>query len=425
MGERLLSDLADQLAARVDGERDRIVDLVCRLVRAATPNPPGDTRPAMAIVEALLREVGADFERVDRDPTMPNLLATTTFGSGTRHLVLNGHLDVFPVDQAERWSTDPWGGEVRDGKIWGRGVADMKVGTAASILTYLYLREHAPQLAGRLTLTVVSDEETFGPNGATHLFTERAADVTGTACLNGEPSSLRLVRFGEKGGQWFRFTVRTRGGHGAFPHLGPNAIEQSYALIERLREFCATEPEEPPEVAGALDDVASLYDKMFGAGAGRGLRLVTMNVGTIEGGPKVNMIATTCRFEVDFRLPIGVEPAALRSWIDACCTGLDVTVEQLLDNHPNWCAPGNDLARAVQRRAATLTGIEPAEATALGNCDARLWRYRDVPAVVFGPAPRGMGSLDEHVPIDEALTVVKVHAQAAADYLTRTQETGS
>ena len=105
----------------------------------------------------------------------------------------------------------------------------MKCGTTASIFTFLYLHELREELQGRLTLSAVSDEETFGPWGARYL-SEHHPEVFGDCCLNGEPSSPWTLRFGEKGPLWLEFTVRTRGAHGAYTHL--SKIE---CVADRLR----------------------------------------------------------------------------------------------------------------------------------------------------------------------------------------------
>jgi succinyl-diaminopimelate desuccinylase len=401
----------------IDQDREKIVAFLQDLVRARSPNPPGDTRAAMDAVRGLLDAEGVDYDLHARDETMPNLVATRSFSTGDKHLVLNGHIDVFPVEGEERWSQPAWEGRIVDGAIYGRGISDMKVGTTASILTFVYLSPIREQLRGRLTLTVVSDEETFGPNGARHLFEVCPEAVTGTACLNGEPSSPQTVRFGEKGALWLRFTITTPGGHGAYTHVSPNAIDRAYALIADLREFTRREVVEPEPVAAALDASRAAYDRAYGAGASDIARAITMNVGTMNAGPKVNMIASRCTFEVDFRLPIGIEVNDLHAWIESLRERHDFQCETLVCNRPNWVSPDNELTRHVKRRAAELIGITPIDVTSLGNTDARLWRYRQVPAVVYGPSPRGMGSIDEHVPIDEALNVVRCHALSAFDYL--------
>lgn len=207
----------------------------------------------MKHVRALLDAEGVSYGIYERDAAMPNLVASTSFAPGSKHLVLNGHIDVFPVETPAEWSTDPWSATIKNGAIYGRGVADMKVGTTASIFTYLYLRRLKDTLNGKLTLTVVSDEETFGPNGARYLFEVCPEVVTGTACLNGEPSSQHTVRFGEKGALWVRFTITTPGGHGAFTHPSPNAIDLAYPLIQDLRNFTKYAYHEPPTVVRALE----------------------------------------------------------------------------------------------------------------------------------------------------------------------------
>ncbi len=96
-------------------------------------------------------------------PTTPNIVATFAGGKAGRHLALNGHIDVFPIGDGEGWTQDPWGGALVDGRIYGRGACDMKCGTTASLFTYIYLHELQQEANGRLTLSAVSDEETFGP----------------------------------------------------------------------------------------------------------------------------------------------------------------------------------------------------------------------------------------------------------------------
>lgn len=410
--------LQDELLEWVRKDEDEIVAFLREFIRARSPNPPGDTRDAMAVVTGLLDRHGIAYEIVARDPTMPNLVAHAGNSAAERHLVLNGHIDVFPVVDSSEWAHDPWGSEGVDDAIYGRGAADMKVGTTASLLTFIYLSRLQEKLKGRLTLTVVSDEETFGPNGARHLFETREDEITGTACLNGEPSGPQTVRFGEKGGVWLRFRVTTKGGHGAFPHVSPNAIDQAYALIQDLRRFTAREVEEPEMVRQALDAARDHFDQAYGAGASDLARKITMNVGTMSAGPKVNMIASFCEFEVDFRLPVGARPKDLLDHVKELEGAHAFTWDVLMINEPNWVSPDNDLTRFVRRRAKELTGIEPMDVVSMGNTDARLWRYRGVPAVVYGPTPKGMASFDEHVLVEDALNVVRCHVLAACDYLT-------
>lgn len=413
-----IAEIRQTLTSWIDDDRDSIQQFMQTLVRARSPNPPGDTREVMDLVRSYLDSLGIDYAMFNRDETMPNLVAARTFGPGDKHLVLNGHIDVFPVETSEGWSQDPWDGRV-EGTIWGRGSADMKVGTTASIMTYVYLTRLAANFAGKLTLTVVSEEESFGPNGARHLFDACPELILGTALLNGEPSGASVVRFGEKGALWLRMTVQTPGGHGAYPHLSANAIEKAFELIGDLKKLSDMEFEEPEVVVSALERSREEYDRAYGDGASDLARKVTMNIGTIAGGSRVNMIASRCSFDVDIRLPNGVDADDLLARIEGLRDRHQFTYEVILLNRPNWTDPDHELADIVTETAAEITNIRPVPAVSLGNTDARLWRYQRIPSVVYGPSPKGMGSTNEHVPVEEALNVVRCHVLSAAAYLFR------
>ena len=302
-----MSDVKTQLAKWIDDERDTIVEFLRDFVRAKSPNPPGDTRLAAAHVTRFLEAHGLPFRVIAPEPTMPNIVGSFDTGKPGHHLVLNGHMDVFPADaEAEGWTQDPWGGAVVDGRIYGRGVADMKAGTSASIFTYYYLYRVREHLKGELTLTAVSDEETFGPWGARYLM-EHHPEVHGDCCLNGEPSSPLTIRFGEKGPLWLKFTLRTKGAHGAYTHLSPSATKQAARLIVDLEELTTLRPSVPIDIADALAGAAAAIDEAQGPGAKDIVQRVTLNIGVIHGGVKVNIIPGTCWFEADVRVPPGLD----------------------------------------------------------------------------------------------------------------------
>ena len=210
------------LLRRIEADREVLIDFLRGFIRCKSPNPPGDTREVAAYVRGFLDRHGLAYRVIAPHEQMPNIVATFDAGAPGRHLALNGHMDVFPVDSTG-WTVDPWGGELIDGKIYGRGACDMKCGTTTSLFTFLYLHELRDSLHGKLTLSAVSDEETFGPWGARYLV-EHHPEILGDCCLNGEPSSRHTVRFGEKGPLWLRFHVRTPGAHGAYTHASPSAV---------------------------------------------------------------------------------------------------------------------------------------------------------------------------------------------------------
>ena len=400
-------------------ERQELIDFLQGFVRAKSPNPPGDTREAAGFITAYLKRHELPHRVIAPQETMPNVVGSFEGGAPGRHLVLNGHIDCFPVGDGHGWTQDPWGGAIVDGKLYGRGVADMKTGTTASIMTYRLLHRIRDRLKGRLTLTAVSDEETFGPWGARYLM-EHHPEVHGDCVLNGEPGSPYSVRFGEKGPLWLEFTVRTPGAHGAYTHYSKSATKIAMRLAQELEAVTQIEPTLSDNIRTALQQAHDTMEKAMGAGAAATVSAVTLNVGTLRGGLKVNMVPGECVFEADIRLPVGVEKQQVTDVVARILGNYpEATMREMQFSAPSWCDPNGEMVEILQRNVQALKGFKPVPIVSLGGTDARLWRYRNIPAYVYGPFPRGMGSTDEHVEIDEFLHIVRIHVLSAYDYLMR------
>lgn len=398
-------------------DQDKLIAFLSEFLRKENPNPPGDTRSGADFVTGFLDAEGLVYRRIVAHPEMPNIVASFNAPQPGHHLVLNGHLDVFPVEGAENWTRGPWSGDIADGCIWGRGAVDMKCGTTASIFTYLYLSRLLPELKGKLTLTVVSDEETFGPYGSRYLM-EHHPEVHGDCCLSGEPSDPRTVRFGEKGPLWLRFHVNTPGGHGAYSHMSKSAIKIAASIIRDL-ESLEVEVPAPGNVGPVLSGSIGVIEAALGKGASAIIQRVTTNVGLIKGGAKVNMIPSSCEFEVDIRLPISCTREEIITKLDAILSGYPEAHYEIFNfSGPNWCDPEHEIACLIRSNVMSLRGIDPKPMVGLGTTDMRLWRDRGIPAYVYGPSPRTMGARDERVEIEEFLHIVRTHACAAYDYLT-------
>jgi succinyl-diaminopimelate desuccinylase len=409
----------ETLLGWVDEEREALIAFLQGFLRAKSPNPPGDTREAAAHVRGFLEKHGLAHRVISPHPEMPNIVASFDCGAAGRHLVLNGHIDVFPVGDGYGWTQDPWGGAIVDGKIYGRGAADMKCGTTASIATYVLLSRIKDRLKGKLTLTAVSDEETFGPWGARYLM-EHHPEVHGDCLLNGEPGSPYTVRFGEKGPFWLEFTIRTKGAHGAYTHYSKSASKIAMKLAEDLERVTRIEPEVSDNVRQAIEGGKAAMDKAMGEGAGDIVPKVTLNIGVLRGGLKVNMIPSECVFEADIRLPVGVSKERVFAEVQKLLRDYpEASVKEIGCSEATWCDPNGEMVDIVQRNVEQLKGFRPTPIVSLGGTDARLWRQAGVPAYVYGPFPRGMGSQDEHVEIEEFLHVVRTHVLSAYDYLSR------
>src|ERR1700722_16512939 len=169
-GEANMEARKAELLQRIESDHEVLLEFFRSFIRCQSPNPPGDTRAAADHIRRFLTRHGVDHRVIAPNETMPNIIATFDAGNPGRPLALNGHIDVFPVGDGAGWTHDPWGGELVDGRIYGRGACDMKCGTTASIFTFLYLSEIKDALHGKVTWFPVWDEETFGPSAARYLF---------------------------------------------------------------------------------------------------------------------------------------------------------------------------------------------------------------------------------------------------------------
>jgi succinyl-diaminopimelate desuccinylase len=182
-------------------------------------------------------------------------------------------------------------------------------------------------------------------------------------------------------------------------------------------------PNETDAVRRTLDrpEVQQAIDQSLGAGAAAVVRRVSVNVGVINGGVKINMLPAECVLDVDFRLPVGISRAAVMTEVAKIAARYEgIIFEELLEDGPeaNWSDPEHEMVGHLARNAAEDLSHTPQPIVSLGGTDTRFWRTKGVPAFVYGCSPKGMGAADESVSIDEFHHILRTHALAAFDYLT-------
>jgi succinyl-diaminopimelate desuccinylase len=416
-----MSPLEIELLARIDADRERAIAFFRDLLRIPSPNPPGDTRAAAAFLEWALCDGGLAPKIFAPRHEMPNIVAGFEGCAPGRHLVLNGHIDVFPVARHE-WSREPWGGEIVAGRIYGRGACDMKCGLASITLAFLHLHSVRQHLPGRVTYTAVSDEETFGPWGARWMFEHHRDLMLGDCLLSGEPSSPLCVRFGEKSPIWIAITIATKGGHGAYTHSSASAIKIAGAIVTALEEVTELPVRAPDNLVAMFRDasIAAQIDEGCGAGHAHFISKPTLNIGRMSGGLKMNVLPSACRVEADIRLPVGMTREAIRPVIaDIISRFPEASWEELSPPHdlPNWSDPAGEMMQILQNAVVALGRRRPVPVITLGATDTRLWRYEGVPAYVYGASPESMAAADENVVIEDYLHILKTHVLAAVRYL--------
>ena len=253
-----------------------LIELTTQLIQIPTENPPGNERKAFIFLKPILSKMGFNIKTYISPKGRWNIVAERRWGKGGRRLLFNGHLDVVPPGNPSQWKYPPFQGKLEKGKIYGRGSSDMKGGIASflhAISTIDRSKIHIKQ--GAVVLHLVSDEESHGHQG-TDFLTQKGL-IQGDAALVGEPSSLHPV-IGQKGAIWLRISTLGKSAHGSRPHQGVNAIEKMMKLITHLN-ILSLEKEHPL------------------------LGRPTLNIGTIQGGTKINIVPDRCEIEVDRRIP--------------------------------------------------------------------------------------------------------------------------
>ncbi|MBV9466121.1 MAG: M20/M25/M40 family metallo-hydrolase [Solirubrobacterales bacterium] len=396
-------------------------ELLQRLVRFNTVNPPGDERAAIEHLERQLADAGMRTELLGVSEERPNLIAELEGRSDGPTLCYLGHVDTVLADRAE-WHHDPWSGELADGFLWGRGALDMKSQVAAEAVAAATLaREGWRPSRGRLRLVFVVDEETGGEVGARWLTNAHPDKVRCDMLLNeggGEVFEYRgRRRYGvccaEKG--IFRFTITARGtaGHASLPKTGDNALLKLGPVLQRLaeqpRSFAVTEApaallaglgEDPVEPATALDRIAdsepalaTLLEPMLG---------ITLAPTMARASEKINVIPSRAQLKVDCRVPPGLGEDAARGRIGEVLGDAagELQIEFTETVTGNGSPIDSPLMRSIERWvSANDPGAEAVPVILPGFSDSRWFRDAFPDCVAYGFFPQFHMTLLESTPL--------------------------
>lgn len=422
-----------------DLERDA-TELLQRLIRFDTVNPPGNEQAAQEFLRELLEGAGFAVELVAEVEGRPNLIARLAADSDGPTLCLLGHVDTVLADPAD-WQVDPWSGEIRDGCVWGRGAVDMKSQVAAEIAAAVALaREGWRPASGELLIVVTADEETGAEHGAQWLCAEHPDKVRADLVVN-EGAGQRFeygggafygVCTGEKG--VFRFTVTASGraGHASMPRIGDNALLK---LAPVLADLAAAKvvPEQAPEAVAILEalgldpaDMAGSLERMEAQDPRivtflEPMMGVTMAPTMATASEKINVLPAHAEIKVDCRvLPEADRDHALARITAAIGEGPDVSFDETVVG--NRSPADTRLMRSIE---AFVEREEPgAKAVPVllpGFSDSRWWRAAFPDCVAYGFFPqRAMGLLDatplmhgadERIPIDDLAMAARFYSE--------------
>jgi acetylornithine deacetylase len=377
---------------------DDAVGFLADLVRV--PSLLGEEEPAQHLVEARLRELGFDVESVVPDPEQlaerpdsgiplipyegrRSVVGTVGEGSG-RSLVLNGHVDVVSAEPVDRWTKEPFGAEIADGRMYGRGSCDMKGGVAAMLLGVEAALEVGP-LPGRLVYQSVIEEE-CGGNGAL------------AAVLAGPPADAALIAEPTNGGMdlvavgviWARIGLHADSRHASNADRGANPIEAAYPVIQALHGLEAELNENPePELAGLEQPYL-------------------LNVGALHAGDWPSM--TPGRATVDVRLgfPIRMEPAEAQARLADAVRASDPTADVEFRGfraRGYSFDPDSPFVRLLGDCHEEVRGGRPRPDPSRATTDLRFFEGQ---AVCYGPTGENLHGVDEWVDLESIADVATV-----------------
>jgi len=407
------------LASFARESRGLTLDLALRLVSIPSPNPPGDTRAVAAEILKFVEQIpGAEAKLHVSAEGVHNVVAVVKAQRPGRRLILNGHLDTFPLAGAAQWTVSPNGCE-RDGRIYGLGISDMKGGIAASLVALRNLALCRSIWSGEVVATFAGDEETMGVLGTQYLI-DHVAEAKGDAVICADVGSPRVLRVGEKGLIWLRLTAKGRSSHAAHVHRGDSAIDKLLVLIARLSTLRHHAVALPAAVEKAIAEAKAVSEPLSGEGESRVLRSMTVTFGTISGGQLPNLVSDHAEATTDIRLPMGTGVSDIKRIIEEHVASVPGTaIEWVRAYEPSWTSPEEPIVQAVANGVREVTGERPVVNMRIGASDSRLYRAAGIPTVVCGLTPNNMGAPDEHVEADELMDLSEVLTLAVFDYLNR------
>ena len=427
MQEPLRSEQKEAILRSAGTVLDEAIAFLQGMIRIPTVNPPGEGYPACArYIGEQLHRLGYSVEYVNLTPA--ELAELAPYGAGLPRtnvvgrlpgshaspvLHFNGHMDVVPVGPG--WSTDPFGGEIRNGRIFGRGASDMKGGIAAQIYAIEAIRRAGLHLQGSVEQSGVVDEESTGNrNAGTGLLVERGyitRNHTDYVVIT-EPLNADNICLGHRGAIWGEITTFGRQSHGSTPERGVNAIElmadfiaeATHELKPGLQQRLNSQPVIPPSANAA-----------------------SLSFNTITGGTNVNSVADRCSVTFDRRLVMGedLETARreLRDLLERQARtqpGFCYEYAERYATRPTWVSHATPLVQTFSAAVQEVVGHAPGYVCSPGTDDQRfvVQNAGIEQCIVYGPGEITQTHvIDESLAIDDLLTSIKVMALAAATLL--------
>ena len=403
----------DRLDAWIDAHFDEQVKFLQALVQVPTDTPPGNNAPHAERTAALLQDMGYTAEKFPIPDwalkesglqSITNLIVRRRFGEGGRTIALNAHGDVVPP--GEGWEHDPYGGEIDNGRLYGRAAAVSKCDFSTFTFATRALESLAAPLKGGIELHFTYDEEFGGELGPGWLLNNQ---LTKPDLLIAAGFSYQVVT-AHNGCLQMEVTVHGKMAHAAIPDTGVDALQGAVAILN------------------ALYHQNTLYKQVRSNVTG--INHPYLNVGLIQGGTNTNVVPGKVVLKLDRRMIPEEDPAVVEATLrqliaDAAASrpGITVEIKRMLLARALEPLPGNaPLVKALQQHGEAVFGEPiPASGTPLYT-DVRLYCEKGIPAVIYGAGPRTVlesnaKRADEHIVLEDLRRATKVVARSLYDLL--------
>jgi succinyl-diaminopimelate desuccinylase len=392
----------DKIISKIS--REKVVMLTKKFVQFDTQNPPGKEKELAQYVEEYLRSLGLKTELLDFLPNRPNLFAEYKVNDKGKKFLFDGHLDTVPVGNSSLWTVDPFSGTLKEGKIFGRGAADMKGSIAAFVHALETLIDSGVELNGSVHMLLTSDEEISGLGTREFLKKGYSAD----ASIVGEPSCLE-VNVAHKGVARWRLKTLGKSTHASTPEEGVNAIYKMAKVLNELEKLAKSY------------SMSSRQHPLLGK--------PTLNVGTIVGGTKDNIVPDFCEITIDRRLLPGdrVEEVErefnqLLSRLASDDPSLKFELKLYHSHNPAETPPNHPFVILANLCVEKVLGERRPVKGFQATTEMSHLVETGIPSIILGAGDIKVAhTVDEYVLVDELVNCAKIYALILLKYLSQSQ----
>jgi succinyl-diaminopimelate desuccinylase len=406
-----------KMSDEVESLKRDLIKLTSLLIKAESENPPGDTSKVAEIIEDYLKAMGLGLRHIE--PVRGHVNIITSIGSGDYGLILCGHIDTVPIGDLNRWSFYPFSGEIVEGRILGRGAADMKGGVASIITAVRALIKYEKILSEKIVIALFCDEETGGYYGARWVIQNQL--IKGKAMIIGEPSNYHklghVIIAGERGVLWSKLRFEGVSHHGSRPMLGDNAIIHAVKALSKLKSPVLSKVKTPYDaiklVRWGKRALIEEYKDKKNLKPQYAIDHYTLNTGVIKGGIKTNIVADSCEVELDLRIPIGGSKEEAEKIIQSLAK--EGRIEYVNYAPPSFTPPGNNIIKVLRKVGQSIFKEKTPTICIAATTDAHYFRSAlNIPVVSYGPGYEDLCHVyDERVDVIDLLGCAKVYAETA------------